>query len=299
MAIKPYSEASTKHSLVSAGFATPEDILTPLHRGHSQLNYKLSIARSSTHNTTSCFFIKQFTDTASFQQTLTIYRSLHHTQLTLPIIKALSAQQVIIQPWIEATAVDQSILSVSDKVSVLVDALTRLHQHQAQLPTLKLPELLTSAFSHIQQSQLKKELYGFSKPTLNQFINTITPQQTSLCHLDLSFGNILLSPITTANNNNAPQIIDWEYAARSHPIIDISNAACINRLSSQEINHLLSSYQAYRCLDNSLLATAIDFSTLLATAWYIRKAEITNQEIWKTEAHQIFDWRNSVIPIRP
>lgn len=295
MAIRPYSEASTKHSLVSAGFATSEDILTPLHRGHSQLNYKLSITRSSTHNTTSCFFIKQFTDSASFQQTLTIYQSLQHTQLTLPIINALSAQQVIIQPWLEATAVDQSALPLSDKVSALVDALTHLHQHQTQLPTLKLPELLSSAFSHIQQSQLKKELYGFSKPTLNRFINAITPLQTSLCHLDLSFGNILLSSVTTANNNNSPQIIDWEYAARSHPIIDISNAACINRLPSQEIKHLLSSYQKYRYLDNSLLAMAIDFSTLLATAWYIQKAEITKQEIWNTEAHQIFDWRKSVI----
>lgn len=277
-----------KRILVVGGIAEQTDTLLPLNRGHSQLNYTLTSASSLSPY----LFIKKFFTNESFEQTISAYNSLSSTQLALPFTAILKEQRVLIQPWHNGIALDQSKHHQDDKIQILASAMLRTHSHTVPLKPLSLVSLFKNATEEIRQSTLAHELNHFELDATLGSLKEIAQEPQALCHLDLSMSNVLF--LEKEEGNAEVQIIDWEYAAQCQPIIDIGNTACIEQLSSSEINTFVMAYQRYRPINLTHLHTALDFSTLIASAWYLQKSSVFAEQKWLIEAQQLLAWRKEL-----
>lgn len=261
--------------------------LLPLHRGHSQQNFQL-ISSSPLHPS---FFVKYFSCKASFEHTLTVYKQLRSTKLTLPITKAFHHELLLIQPWCAASALDEVILEKSSRIELLGNALEEIHTHSVPLETLQLNELLKPAHEQLQVSEFSDRICAYDIRAISSALLTLQKGSLCLCHLDLSFGNLLAVNNISSTQALKTQVIDWEYAAITHPIIDIANAVTINQLTVDQTQHLLSHYQKRRDIELSFFSIALDFSVLISSAWYLQKYLSNKQEKWRQEAKRLLDWR--------
>lgn len=278
-----------KQLLIAKGIAQPADKLIPLNRGHSQDNYQLLSASSST----SPLFIKHFSTTQPVLDTAEIYKQLAPTNLALPITQAFPEVKLLVQAWFEGIALDQSTLTNSEKIALLTQALLKVHSYDTSLIELPICQLLKEAELTLQASELSIELDQFNIEEITEALTEVSAQPACLCHLDMSFSNLLIASEKPSPTTSI-QIIDWEFASKSQPIIDIASSACINRLSALEIRQLCTLYAAQSAISFESLNAALDFSALIASAWYVKKS-MENQELeWNKEAQKILHWREYI-----
>lgn len=111
-------------------------------------------------------------------------------------------------------------------------------------------------------SVLSKEFYEILLPSLQQIERVLSKNpRRSLCHLDLHSKNIV-------QDQKRLWIIDWEYAAMSHPYLVLASMASIERWDDAEMQALLTDYEvAARQADFYTLYLYRIVADIFWTAW--------------------------------
>ena len=87
----------------------------------------------------------------------------------------------------------------------------------------------------------------------------------SVCHNDLHVGNLLSADRTV--------LIDFEYAVRASPVVDIASYGALNRLDDTAMTLLLRSYSEELQLTSPELAAVIRIQQILAELWEIARSD--------------------------
>ncbi|MFK7957994.1 MAG: phosphotransferase [Lysobacterales bacterium] len=140
-----------------------------------------------------------------------------------------------ISGWVDAPAWDRAALSSAERLDDLTRALRRLHG----LPAIDLPATRWGpaieerlAFSDSRDNPSLRASVASLVGELEQ--SSLTFDQRSLCHFDLHLGQMV---------GEAPvQFVDFEYARRANPMLDLAWLAQYHDLTPDEQLALLASY---------------------------------------------------------
>lgn len=244
--------------------AAPETCeITPVVGGASNVNYRLLHSGVQ-------YFVRFAPKTIE-----SLYADLGIEYEVLDKMQALdvSAKPFYYDPS-QRVLVTDYITQDSDKIDLL-DSVTRRNVfellHRIEDSGIKIPRTFRPYHDVMNIVQTAKDLRcdTFEEAFYNELLPALKlidaalakyPKKT-LCHLDLHSKNIV-------KGNDRYWIVDWEYAAMSHPFLVLASMASIERWDDQEMHTLLSDYMTaptaddYTCLYLYRIVTDI-----LWTAW--------------------------------
>ncbi len=142
---------------------------------------------------------------------------------------------ILITEYIEHDGVAVDLLE--QKVQkVVCDMLKRIEKEHLSVERVFHPYLDTLALVRKAKDPLPKGFQKQALPALEKISKKLMqyPQKT-LCHLDLHHKNIL-------KKEDSLFLIDWEYAAMSHPYHTLASMASIERWSDEEMWQILAQY---------------------------------------------------------
>lgn len=175
----------------------------------------------------------------------------------------------LLMPYREAHNLLQSGWSKQEKITFLAKVASSIHMSPLQFKPMDLYEEVKGYIQRLENSAAKETFLSelLNLPDLQQ--QTVLMEQTLVpAHMDLSFSNILVNG----------EILDWEYARQTLPVVELAFSATINKLTDSESRYLFDCYSELQNRNESFESFEIYrlWSQLLNRIWYHVANEATS-----------------------
>ena len=164
-------------------------------------------------------------------QELAVHKLVSERGLSTKILA--DSGQYRLQTYIKGATLNSTVIT-DDIIKLFAEQLQTIHQLPAKCaPLQSLGDELIRLKKQLGLSIDNAEFYHFL--ALARKLDKSSAKDT-LCHGDLSFGNILQT------ENKHIKILDWEYAVLASPAYDLAACCCINAFDSVQQQALIEEY---------------------------------------------------------
>ncbi|MEP0073937.1 MAG: choline kinase family protein [Marinomonas sp.] len=196
----------------------------------------------------------------------------------------------IVCEFVSQSTMDWTVNHKNEDVKRIALALAKTHKLPVVDHKYSVFDVIDHYLKQIQAFVLDNELLSRECEYLLDCFQGLTQPQFllpfALCHNDLNPKNILM-------NDDALWLIDWEYAGVGDPLFDLAVVAKSHNLNDEQIEILLSTYQASLPLQEARLAihTYKQCYALREMAWLLLKHLIDSED--ETALKQYFEFKTS------
>ncbi len=199
-----------------------------------------------------------------------------HIALGPEVVYCNPARGTLVTVYIEGRPLRIEGLGAGDTIDRLAAALQLLHRQKLDVPAVNIADRIRSYARELQAADARGWLRArrwltATRHALEQY--RFGHQRSALCHHDLTAQNVL-------ETGGELRFIDWEYAARGDPFIDLATLAEECSFSALDRERLLLAYGTIGDVAIERLFRARVLYRLLGVLWYLRRyrgATVRNQ----------------------
>jgi len=244
-----------------------EDNWLSVFEGQSNANYRLTIQKE-------LFFIQvvnsgNYALLPSLKTVTTFHQDFSESQLSPWLVNCyLATEKLRIYSWVENDGCNNSRFNNPAFCKSLVNFLINLHSFSVNQTTKIIKLDMEEYLFNYQKLALEKTPY--QKAEIEQLFKLATQLcsefiPTSLCHNDLSYGNLLW------NQQQKLKVIDWEYACFSDPVMDLASLIVNCQLNQQQEFLLIQGYcqGSNRAICKNKLANMKQLCQIISKLWLL------------------------------
>jgi thiamine kinase len=202
--------------------------------------------------------------------------------LGAPVLWCEPARGTLVTAWLPSRALHVEGIGAGDTLDRLAAALRRLHAQELAMPAVNVVDRIRVYAREVQADDARnwpraRRWLSAARPVMEQY--RFSRWRDALCHNDLVGPNIL-------DTDQGLRFIDWEYAGRGDPFIDLATLAEDQGFGALDRQRLLLAYGEAGDAAVERLYRARVLYRLLSALWYLVRYRAARPETLPALARQ-------------